>query len=78
LTEASLPEAVLTAVFLESCYEADDAKLAKLIEDRQEIVKVLPAKVAQKPKSTEQNVTESHDRFASVNDTKSFIAAITG
>jgi acetyl-CoA acetyltransferase len=67
LTEASLPEAVLTAVFLESCYEADDAKLAKLIEDRQAIAKVIPAAkpAGQKPKSTEQSVavTESVEQI---------------
>lgn len=76
LTEAKLPEAVLTAVFLESCYEADDAKLAKLIEDRQEIAKALPAKPnGQKPKSSEQTpVTESVS--LQVTDTKSFVSAL--
>ncbi len=60
LTEAKLPQAVLSAVFLESCYEADDAKLAKLIEDRAALAKL---SLGQKPKSTEQTPGSLTEEF---------------
>ena len=69
IAEAKLPEATLSAVFLESCYEATDEKLAKLIEDRASLAKQM---LVQKPKSSEQNVVESV--LPQIADAKSFAA----
>ena len=60
LTEAKLPKTVLSDVFLESCYEADDAKLAKLIEDRAALAKL---SLGQKPKSSEQTPGSLTEEF---------------
>jgi hypothetical protein len=91
IAEAKLPEKLVTDTFRESCYEAaDDAKLAKLIEDRQEIAKSVPqgatngtsAKSWTKPQSRDQKsrdqVTEGADGrdFSNVTDGKSFAKAI--
>lgn len=77
LAEAKLPAELLSDVFLESCYEADDAKLAKLIEDRAALAKLT---VVKKPVSHEQRATEavSESSLPDVSDAKSFAAALCG
>lgn len=67
---------VVTDLFRETCYEADDAKLAKLIEERVGLCKgVAQKQAAQKTKSTDQNVTEGVE-FSDVSDSKTFAAAL--
>ena len=65
LIEAKLPESLLTDLFREDCYAADDARLVKLIEDRQAIAKgakIPPVKV----KSREQGDDPLSESFTEV------------
>lgn len=56
IEEAKLPKELVSDVFVGLCEAADEAGLKALIEDRQALVKGLPASKA--PQSKEQGVTE--------------------
>lgn len=72
LAEAKLPEALMTEVFLESCYDANDSMLAKLIEDR----KSLAGNFKPKPRSKDQTDLAESFAYPDRMDTKEFVAAL--
>ena len=72
LSEAKLPAAAVTEVFRAQLFGAKDIDARKaLIEDRRKVC------AAGKPKSREQQTTETVVGLPAVTDTKSFIEAIT-
>lgn len=64
IKEAKLPEALVTETFVELCEGADDAGLAKLIDDRLVVAKGIPA--GSKPQSKEQRTTEQEVSTADI------------
>ena len=71
IEDAKLPKALVTEVFRDSMYGADDDGRKKLIEDRQTIAKL---KDAGQPVSTEQRLAEGQ---AATMSTKDVMSAIT-
>lgn len=89
LSEAKLPDALVTEVFLESCYEADDARLVKLIEDRKSLVGNMSngkmsngnmpngeRRSSSKPLSKDQTALSESVSYPDQMETKEFVAAL--
>lgn len=79
LDEAKLPKHFITDLFREQCEAADDAQLARLIEDRKVMAGSVPAPSQRytAPASKDQTkVEESIDTFGEVADTESFVNAL--
>lgn len=79
LDEAKLPKHFVTDLFREQCEAADDAQLARLIEDRKVMAGATPAPTQRytAPASKDQTkLEESAETFTEVKDDESFVRAL--